>query len=423
MGRNVLVIGQGAREHAMVWKLSQSPGIGRIFAAPGNAGIAEIADCLDVKVTDTRQLLDLTEKKKIDLTVVGPEVPLMEGIVDEFESRGLRIFGPRRNAAILEGSKVFTKNLFKKYGIPSADFGSFSDINEARDYLREKGTPIVVKADGLAAGKGVVVAMDEKTALAALDMIMLDKAFGKAGLEVVIEECLQGVEVSVFALCDGKNVVPMVAAQDHKRVFDGDQGPNTGGMGAYSPPPFYTPDLHQQVMKEIMEPVVKAMAAEGRPYKGVLYAGLMLTAEGPKVLEFNVRLGDPEAQAILPLMETDYLTVLDAVVDGRLDQTPVSLLPQASVCVVLASAGYPGQYTTGHVITGLDDVSPDTLIFHAGTRRHGTQLVTDGGRVLSVVCTGDTIAQAIDRVYSEIPWIQFEGMHYRQDIGARALKL
>ena len=246
---------------------------------------------------------------------------------------------------------------FLRYGIPSADFGSFSDINEARDYLREKGTPIVVKADGLAAGKGVVVAMDEKTALAALDMIMLDKAFGKAGLEVVIEECLQGVEVSVFALCDGKNVVPMVAAQDHKRVFDGDQGPNTGGMGAYSPPPFYTPDLHQQVMKEIMEPVVKAMAAEGRPYKGVLYAGLMLTAEGPKVLEFNVRLGDPEAQAILPLMETDYLTVLDAVVDGRLDQTPVSLLPQASVCVVLASAGYPGQYTTGHVITGLDDVS------------------------------------------------------------------
>ncbi len=423
MGKNVLVIGQGAREHAMVWKLSQSPGIGRIFAAPGNAGIAEIADCFDVKGSDTRQLLDLIERKKIDLTVVGPEVPLMEGVVDEFEARGLRIFGPRQNAAILEGSKVFTKNLFKKYGIPSAEFGSFSDINEAREYLREKGAPIVVKADGLAAGKGVVVAMDEKTASAALDMIMLDQAFGTAGHEVVIEECLQGVEVSVFALCDGKTVSYMVAAQDHKRVFDGDQGPNTGGMGAYSPPPFYTPDLHQRVMNEVLEPVVKAMAAEGRPYKGVLYAGLMLTADGPKVLEFNVRLGDPEAQAILPLMETDYLTVLEAVIDGTLDQTPISFFHRASVCVVLASAGYPGKYATGRVITGLGDVSPDTMIFHAGTRRQGTQLVTDGGRVLSVVSTGDTVAQAIDRVYSEIPGIHFEGMHYRKDIGFHALKL
>ena len=341
VGKNVLVIGQGAREHAMVWKLSQSPGIGRIFAAPGNAGIAEIAECFDIK-SDFEQLMDLVEKKKIDLTVVGPEVPLMEGMVDEFEARGLRIFGPRRNAAILEGSKVFTKNLFKKYGIPSADFGSFSDINEARAYLREKGAPIVVKADGLAAGQGVIVAMDEETAFQALDMIMLEQAFGQAGREVVIEECLQGVEVSVFALCDGKNVVPMVSAQDHKRVGDGDQGPNTGGMGAYSPTPFYTPDMHRRVMKEIMEPVAQAMAAEGRPYKGVLYAGLMLTADGPKVLEFNVRLGDPEAQAILPLMETDYLTVLEAVIDESLDRTPVSFLPRASVCVVLASAGYPG---------------------------------------------------------------------------------
>jgi len=252
---------------------------------------------------------------------------------------------------------------------------------------------------------------------------MRDRAFGDAGREVVIEECLQGEEVSVFALCDGKTVVPMVAAQDHKRVFDGDRGPNTGGMGAYSPPPFYNQELHQRVMKEIMEPVVKAMAAEGRPYKGVLYAGLMLTADGPKVLEFNVRLGYPEAQVILPLMETDYLTVLEAVIDGKLDRTPISFLPRASVCVVLASAGYPGRYETGHVIAGLEDVSPDILVFHAGTRRYGSQLVTDGGRVLSVVSTGDTVAQAIDRVYREIPRIRFEGMHYRRDIGARALNM
>ncbi|MGI6514757.1 MAG: phosphoribosylamine--glycine ligase [Syntrophomonadaceae bacterium] len=422
MGKKVLVIGQGAREHAMVWKLKQSSGVEQVFAVPGNAGISQLAECFDVK-PEAEPLLDLVDRKQIDLTVVGPEAPLMEGIVDEFEARGMKIFGPRRDAALLEGSKVFTKNLFKKYGIPTADFRSFSDIDEARDYLRERGTPIVVKADGLAAGKGVVVAADKETAFQALDTIMRDRAFGDAGREVVIEECLQGEEVSVFALCDGKTVVPMVAAQDHKRVFDGDRGPNTGGMGAYSPPPFYNQELHQRVMKEIMEPVVKAMAAEGRPYKGVLYAGLMLTADGPKVLEFNVRLGDPEAQVILPLMETDYLTVLEAVIDGKLDRTPISFLPRASVCVVLASAGYPGRYETGHVIAGLEDVSPDILVFHAGTRRYGSQLVTDGGRVLSVVSTGDTVAQAIDRVYREIPRIRFEGMHYRRDIGARALNM
>jgi phosphoribosylamine--glycine ligase len=422
VGKKVLVIGQGAREHAMVWKLKQSSGVEQVFAVPGNAGISQLAECFDVK-PEAEPLLDLVDRKQIDLTVVGPEAPLMEGIVDEFEARGMKIFGPRRDAALLEGSKVFTKNLFKKYGIPTADFRSFSDIDEARDYLRERGTPIVVKADGLAAGKGVVVAADKETAFQALDTIMRDRAFGDAGREVVIEECLQGEEVSVFALCDGKTVVPMVAAQDHKRVFDGDRGPNTGGMGAYSPPPFYNQELHQRVMKEIMEPVVKAMAAEGRPYKGVLYAGLMLTADGPKVLEFNVRLGDPEAQVILPLMETDYLTVLEAVIDGKLDRTPISFLPRASVCVVLASAGYPGRYETGHVIAGLEDVSPDILVFHAGTRRYGSQLVTDGGRVLSVVSTGDTVAQAIDRVYREIPRIRFEGMHYRRDIGARALNM
>ncbi|NLW44722.1 MAG: phosphoribosylamine--glycine ligase [Syntrophomonadaceae bacterium] len=420
MGKNVLVIGQGAREHTMVWKLKQSKGVDQVFAVPGNAGIAQLAECFAVK-PEIGNLLDLIDRKQIDLTVVGPEAPLMEGIVDEFEARGLKIFGPRRDAALLEGSKVFTKNLLKKYSIPTADFRSFSDIDEARDYLRKRGTPIVVKADGLAAGKGVVVAADKETAFQALDTIMRDRAFGDAGREVVIEECLQGEEVSVFALCDGKTVVPMVAAQDHKRVFDGDQGPNTGGMGAYSPPPFYTPELHRRVMTEIMEPVVKAMAAEGRPYKGVLYAGLMLTADGPKVLEFNVRLGDPEAQVILPLMETDYLTVLEAVIDEKLDSTPISFHSRAGVCVVLASAGYPGKYETGHVITGLEDVSPDILVFHAGTRRQGSRLVTDGGRVLSVVGTGDTVAEAIHRVYREIPRIRFEGMHYRRDIGARAL--
>lgn len=422
MGKKVLVIGQGAREHALVWKMCQSPQVDKVFAAPGNAGIAELADCYDIKPTDGQAILSLVEQKGIDMTVVGPEAPLMEGVVDLLEQKGLKVFGPRQNAAILEGSKVFTKDLLNKYGIPTAEYGVFTDIDAAKSYLAEKRAPIVIKADGLAAGKGVVVALDMDEANQALDMIMKDRAFGSAGDQVVIEECLLGEEVSVFGLCDGKTVVPMVAAQDHKRIFDGDQGPNTGGMGAYSPPPIYTAEMHQRVMREIMQPTVDAMAKEGRSYKGVLYAGLMITDKGPKVLEYNVRLGDPEAQVVLPLLSGDLYTVLEAVVDGNLGNTKVEFEKQACICVVLASAGYPGSYAKGQKINGIKDVSPGTMVFHAGTRRSGTDVVTDGGRVLSVVSKGPTVAEAIRNVYREVPKITFEGMQYRTDIGSKALK-
>ncbi|MGE5403818.1 MAG: phosphoribosylamine--glycine ligase [Candidatus Saccharibacteria bacterium] len=422
MGRKVLVVGQGAREHAIVWKLSQSPEVEKIYAAPGNAGIAEIADCFDFAVDETVKLLDLVEQKGIDLTVVGPEVPLMNGLVDDFEKKGLRVFGPRANAARIEGSKVFTKELLRKYNIPTADFGVFTDVEAARAYIREKGAPIVVKADGLAAGKGVVVAADVEEAEAAVLAIMENRVFGEAGDQVVIEECLVGEEVSVFAICDGANAKFMASAQDHKRVFDNDQGPNTGGMGAYSSPPLYTPELHVQVMTQVINPVVKAMAAEGCPYKGILYAGIIVTADGPKVLEFNARFGDPEAQVVLPLLKSDLLNIIDAVIDGKLDEAPVEFKDEAAVCVVLASEGYPGSYPKGLEISGINDVADGTLVFHAGTKRQGAKLVTDGGRVLSVVCTGATVGQAIENVYKEVPKIDFAGVHYRKDIGARALK-
>ncbi|MGE5396195.1 MAG: phosphoribosylamine--glycine ligase [Chitinophagales bacterium] len=422
MGKRILVVGSGAREHALVWKLSQSKQVDKIYCAPGNAGIQELAECIPVKADDVVGLAKLATEKGIDLTVVGPEIPLMAGIVDYFDNMGLRAFGPRKNAALLEGSKVFTKNLFKKYGIPTADFGVFDSAAQAREFIKEKGVPIVVKADGLAAGKGVIVAADIAEAEAAVDLIMQERAFGDAGNHLVVEECLQGEEVSVFALCDGKTVVPMVAAQDHKRIFDGDQGPNTGGMGAYSPPPLYTPELHAQVMKDIIVPVVKAMESEGCPYQGILYAGLMVTPEGPKVLEFNARLGDPEAQVVLPLLEGDILPIMEAVVDGCLDQVSVSFKSEACVCVVLASEGYPGDYPKGRLITGLEGLSDGTLIFHAGTKLDGSRILTDGGRVLSIVATGDTVARAIDKVYHEVPRIHFDGMQYRKDIGAKALR-
>ncbi|MGE5416168.1 MAG: phosphoribosylamine--glycine ligase [Acidobacteriota bacterium] len=422
MGKKVLVVGQGAREHAIVWKLSQSPEIEKIYAAPGNAGIAEIADCFDFAVDETAKLLDLVEQKGIDLTIVGPEIPLMNGLVDEFEKKGLRVFGPRANAARIEGSKVFTKELLRKYNIPTADFGVFTDIEAARAYIREKGAPIVVKADGLAAGKGVVVAADVEEAEAAVFAIMESRVFGEAGDRVVIEECLEGEEVSVFVICDGENAKFMASAQDHKRVFDNDQGPNTGGMGAYSSPPLYTPELHEQVMTKVIDPVVKAMAAEGCPYKGILYAGIMVTADGLKVLEFNARFGDPEAQVVLPMLISDLLTIIDAVIDSKLDEVLVEFKNEVAVCVVLASEGYPGSYPKGLEINGISEVGAGTLVFHAGTKRQGAKLLTDGGRVLSVVSTGATVSQAIESVYKEVPKINFTGVHYRKDIGARALK-
>ena len=422
MGKKVLVVGQGAREHALVWKIAQSSAVDKIFAAPGNAGIAELADCVDVGAEDVEGLARLVEAKGIDLTVVGPEAPLVGGIVDEFYKRGLKIFGPAAQAARLEGSKVFAKELMRKYGIPTARFAIFDNPQEAKEYVRQVGVPVVIKADGLAAGKGVTVAFEWEEAVLAVERIMEKREFGAAGRQIVVEECLEGEEVSVFAFSDGQKTLHMTAAQDHKRVFDGDQGPNTGGMGAYSPPPIYTEELKNRVMKEIVNPVIEAMAKEGCSYRGVLYAGLMITKEGPKVLEFNARLGDPEAQAILPLMTSDILPVLEGVAGGDLGACRAEFSNEACVCVVLASGGYPGKFSKGHVITGLNNVSSEILVFHAGTKRLGAEVVTDGGRVLSMVACGSTIEEAVQKVYEEIQKVNFHGMHYRRDIAYRALR-
>ncbi|NSW82917.1 MAG: phosphoribosylamine--glycine ligase [Syntrophothermus sp.] len=427
MGKKVLVVGSGGREHTLVWKLALSPDVEKIYAAPGNAGIAEQAECVAINPTDIRGLMQFVLEKGIDLTVVGPEAPLMAGIVDAFQAEGLKVFGPSARAARIEGSKVFSKNLMHKYGVPTAEYRVFERIEEAaaytRDRMKEPGLRLVVKADGLAAGKGVVVAENQEEALEALEQAMVHKVFGSAGDRVVVEECLYGEEVSVFALVDGEEVVFLAAAQDHKRVLDYDQGPNTGGMGAYSPAPVYTPELHRVVMRDILVPTARAMVAEGIPYRGVLYAGLMVTDRGPMVLEFNARFGDPETQVVIPLMETDIFPALEAVATGNLKQAEVTFSDEACVCVVLASAGYPGSYARGHEITGLQELSPDILVFHAGTAKTADgRLVTDGGRVLGIVARRPDIKSAIDQVYKEIPKVHFEGVHYRRDIGYRALK-
>ncbi len=426
MGKRVLVVGQGGREHTLVWKLAVSPEVEKIYAAPGNAGIAELAECIDIAASDVERLARFAEENKIDLTVIGPEAPLMAGVVDVFAERGLLVFGPSRLAARLEGSKVFSKNLMRKYGIPTADFQVFEDMQEAVDYVHscmQKGKKrLVVKVDGLAAGKGVVVAQNEEEALRAVENMMAARAFGAAGDRVIIEECLVGEEVSVFALADGENVVYLGAAQDHKRVYDNDQGPNTGGMGAYSPAPLYTPELHQTVMRDIIIPTARAMVEENCPYRGVLYAGLMVTEEGPKVLEYNARFGDPETQVVVPLMDFDLFTVLEAAAGGRLDEIDIVPSEDACVCVVLASGGYPGAYTRGYEIQGLNQLSPGTMVFHAGTRQENGRLVTDGGRVLGISCRGKDIRQAMDKVYAEVGKVDFTGVHYRTDIGRRALK-
>ncbi len=415
----VLVIGGGAREHSLVWKFSQSDKVGEIYVAPGNAGTATIAHNLPIRPTDIDALANAAEDNKIDLTVVGPETPLAAGIVDVFQSRGIPIFGPSREAALIESSKVFAKELMQKYNIPCAGSESFTSYKEACDYIKTQSTPIVVKADGLAAGKGSIVAESRKEALEALSQIMEGKVFGSAGDRVVIEEYLSGREVSFLAFTDGRVVVPMVPACDYKRVFDGDRGPNTGGMGAYSPPGFFTEELAQKVMGTIMEPAVRAMAWEGKPYKGVLYAGLMVTPDGPKVLEFNARFGDPENQVIIPRLKTDLVDILLAVINGTLDKIKVEWSDEACVGVVMASGGYPGGYRTGFPITGLDAVDEGILVFHAGTRIDSGIVKTDGGRVLTVAATGGTIAEARERVYSNIAHIHFEGCHYRRDIAAR----
>lgn len=413
----ILVIGSGAREHTLVWKLAQSPKVNQIFAAPGNAGTAMLARNLDIKPTDIKTLANVAQERSIDLTVVGPEAPLAEGIVDLFRVKGLRIFGPTRAAAEIESSKVFSKELMQKYGIPCAESVSFTDFSKAKDYIQQKGAPLVVKADGLAAGKGVTVAATTEEALQALYDIMEARVFGSAGDKVIIEEMLAGKEMSAFAISDGKTTVPMVPACDYKRVFDGDKGLNTGGMGSYSPPYFYNPALENTVNEKIINPAVKALAKEGRKYTGVFYAGLMISAHEPKTLEFNARFGDPECQVTIPRLKTDLLDVLLAAADGKLDEVKVERSDDACVGVVMASGGYPGSYRTGYPITGLDKVDKDIMVFHAGTKNGADgQVLTSGGRVLTVAALGKTIKEAREKVYANISRISFKDCHYRQDI-------
>jgi phosphoribosylamine--glycine ligase len=412
----ILVIGGGGREHTLVWKLAQSPKVKEIYAAPGNAGTAKIAHNLDIKPNDIETLAKTASAEKIDLTVVGPEAPLASGIADQFLIRGLPIFGPTKQATEIESSKVFAKELMQKYKIPCAKSASFSDYSKAKDYVKRQQPPIVVKADGLAAGKGVILADSIPKALQALSQIMEEKAFGAAGDRVLIEEHLSGKEMSTFAFTDGQSLIPMASACDYKPVFDGDKGPNTGGMGSYSPPPFLTPALADTVKDKIMQTAVKAMKHEGRVYRGVLYGGLMVSNGNPKVLEFNARFGDPEAQVTLPLLETDLVDIMLAVNNNKLDELKIEWSQDACVGVVMASGGYPGSYKTGFPITGLDDLDEDTLVFHAGTRLEEGKIVTSGGRVLAVVARGKTLAEARDKVYKNITRINFEGCHYRKDI-------
>ena len=420
----ILVVGSGGREHSLVWKLAQSPRVHRLYAAPGNAGIAEQAECVPVPATDVVALATFAEKEKIDLTVVGPEVPLTLGLVDEFQRRGLRAFGASRAAAQIEGSKAFAKALMLKYGIPTAAYREFSEPDAALAYVQERGAPIVVKADGLAAGKGALVCRTVADAVAAVRLIMEQRAFGEAGDRVVVEECLEGEEASFLAFTDGKTVLPLASAQDHKPIYDNDEGPNTGGMGAYSPAPVVSAALHRQIMDRVMVPTVRAMAAEGRPYRGVLYAGVMIKDGEAKVLEFNARFGDPEAQPLLLRMDSDLVPVLEAVLDGRLHEVTLQWKEDAAVCVVMASGGYPGTYQKGKAIQGLEEAAKveGVVIFHAGTARRGAHLLTDGGRVLGVTGRGRDVREAITRTYDAVRRISWEGAHFRTDIGAKALR-
>jgi len=427
----VLVIGGGGREHALVWKLAQSRHADRIYCAPGNAGIARLAECINLKPNDLEGLANFAATQKIDLTVVGPEAPLIAGIVDRFEARGLPIFGPATDPARIEGSKIFAKELMTQYGIPTADYWRCDTPEDAHQHVRayfalhpQPGTRLVVKADGLAAGKGVTVARDENEAHEAVERMMAQRVFGAAGDRVVIEECLEGEEASIMAFTDGENVVPMPPSQDYKRIFDNDMGPNTGGMGAYSPVPIIPPTAAHEAVETILKPAIAAIRDLGIPYKGVLYAGIMVTKDGLKTLEFNCRFGDPETQAVLPLLETDLIEVMDAVLNCGLDTLEVTWKREAAVCVVASSGGYPGEFATGKLIEGLDRAAQTEgcLVFHAGTRLKNNQVITDGGRVLGVTGVGQDLSEAVTRAYSGLKPIRFEGMHYRTDIARRALK-
>jgi phosphoribosylamine--glycine ligase len=420
----VMVIGGGGREHALCWALAASPLCDELYCAPGNPGIATLGECVEVKADDVEGILTFVQARDIDFVVVGPEQPLVMGLVDRLEQAGIRAFGPTAAAAVLEGSKGFTKDLCAKYGIPTAAYRRFEDATAARAWVRERGRGCVVKADGLAAGKGVIICETAAEAEAAIGEMMEDGAFGEAGAEVVIEDLLIGEEASFFALSDGRNVVPLASAQDHKRVGDGDIGPNTGGMGAYSPAPVMTPELEAQVMERIIRPTVEGMAAEGKPYRGVLYAGLMISAEGPQLIEYNVRFGDPECQVLMLRLQSDLLPALVAACDGVLDAFDLRWRPEAAITVVMAAKGYPGAYEKGSEIVGLDraGADPDVTIFHAGTSAANGRLLATGGRVLNVCATGANVTEAQARAYAAIGKIDWPGGFCRHDIGWRAIE-
>jgi phosphoribosylamine--glycine ligase len=419
----LLVVGSGGREHAIAWRLAQSPRVQKVYVAPGNGGTAREAGVENVAITDIRALVEFALAEKIHLTVVGPEAPLAEGIVDSFRNRGLRIFGPSRACAQLESSKRFAKEFMKRHGIPTAAYASFDDARAAHEYVDSRGAPIVVKADGLAAGKGVFVAMSAADAHRAIEQILIERTMGTAGNRIVIEEFLEGEEASFIVLADGERVLPLATSQDHKRLKDGDEGPNTGGMGAYSPAPVVTPELHARVIREVIQPVLAGMAQEGHPYSGFLYAGLMIDGSGnPRVLEFNCRLGDPETQPILLRLKSDLFEMIERAVDGRLDRAAAEWDRRPALGVVLAAAGYPDAPKKGDVVNGLPEAGEEFRVFHAGTALKDGSIVTNGGRVLCVTALGDNIKMAQHRAYEVVKGIRFDGMQYRRDIGHRAEK-
>ena len=418
----ILVVGGGGREHALVWKLSQSPLAEKIFCAPGNAGTAEIAETVVIKADDLDGICKFVEEQQIDLTVIGPEAPLTAGLADRLAAAGHKTFGPQKAAAQLEGSKEFAKDLLKKYAIPTAAYECFSDLSEALRYIESAPLPMVIKADGLAAGKGVVIAEDMATAKQTATDMLEGNIFGSAGSRIVVEEFLSGEEVSILAFCDGEHIVPMVSAQDHKRAYDNDAGPNTGGMGAYSPAPVYTPELAKSIEKHVLQATLAALKAEGIIYKGILYAGLMITNKGPQVLEFNCRFGDPETQAVLARLESDLVEIMLSVIDGTLDAAEMIWSEKSSVCVVVAAGGYPDSYEKGDIINGLDAAAKTgATVFHAGTKISGNDIVTDGGRVLSITALGDNTAAAIANAYEAAAKIDIKNAFYRRDIGKKAL--
>jgi len=418
----ILVIGNGGREHTIIYKLKQSPKVETIFASPGNGGILGIAQKAEIKnPNDFEEIKNWVKNNNIDITIVGPEAPLVDGIVDSFEKDGLKIFGPNKKAAQIEGSKSFSKYIMQKYNIPTADYKEFTSYKEAESYIKESTFPIVIKADGLAAGKGVLICQTETEAMDALKITMLDKKFGDSGNKIIIEDFMQGEEASILAFTDGETILPLIPAQDHKNIFEGDKGPNTGGMGAYAPAPVATQAIQKEAYEQILVPIIQGLKQEGIIYKGVIYAGLMITKEGPKVVEFNCRFGDPEVQVVLPALENDFVDIIEAILNNNLKSQTLKWSNKSFACVVLASGGYPGTYEKNKLITGLDKIPDDIIIFHAGTSKNKEQYFTNGGRVLDIVSSGENLQEALDKIYAAIPKIHFDGVYYRKDIGWKAL--